>query len=59
MGSRMEKIEAKRAAGLCVKLSPDCGNKAVPGYDECKDHMPPHQHVGRWAADQPRPPKSE
>jgi hypothetical protein len=26
MGWRAEKIDAKRAAGLCVKLSPDRGN---------------------------------
>jgi hypothetical protein len=31
MRSRREKIEAKRAAGLGVKLNPDCGNPAVPG----------------------------
>jgi len=57
MGWRAEKIKAKRAAGLCIKLNPDCGSKAVPGYDECKKHMPPGQWFGRLAADLPRTPK--
>jgi hypothetical protein len=58
MRSRREKIEAERAAGLGVKLNPDCGNRAVPGYDECEEHMPPGRYIGRWAANQPVPSKS-
>jgi len=39
MTSRIEKIAAKREAGLCVKLSPDCGNKALSPCEHCAAHL--------------------
>ena len=54
MGARREKIEVKKAAGLCVQLNPDCGNKALYPWDHCEQHLRPGDHVARWAAGQRR-----
>jgi hypothetical protein len=54
MASRWEKIEAKRSAGLCVTLSPDCGSKAFWPWQHCKKHLPPSHSTARWKVQQER-----
>lgn len=54
MESRTEKRAAKKAAGLCVQLHPDCGKKALYPLEHCSDHLPPGHYVARWAAERER-----
>ena len=54
MASRWEMIEAKRPAGLCVKLSPNCGSRAFWPWEHCKKHLPRAHTTALWKVDQER-----